>query len=110
MGVLWNAAGTLARLSNFANERTSISCQQECSRSFCRDPRERRSSGSRMTEMRLPSLRWLLAAAAAMLLTACSPTSPKAASTADGDPRAAELAREVRNLGWIFFGARSDKG
>ena len=63
-----------------------------------------------MTEMRLSSLRWLLAAAAAMLLTTCSRTSQKAASTADGDPRAAELAREVHNLGWIFFGARTDKG
>jgi Tol biopolymer transport system component len=63
-----------------------------------------------MTEMRLSSLRWLLAAAAAMLLTTCSRMGQKAASTADGDPRAAELAREVHNLGWIFFGARTDKG
>jgi Tol biopolymer transport system component len=60
--------------------------------------------------MKLPSLQWLLVAVAIMLSIACSRTSQKADSTTDRDPRVDELAKEVRNLGWIFFGARTDKG
>jgi Tol biopolymer transport system component len=34
----------------------------------------------------------------------------RAGHTKAQDPRTAQLAREVRNLGWIAFGARSEKG
>ena len=37
-------------------------------------------------------------------------TCALAVAAAAADPRAAGLAREVRNLGWIAFGARTEKG
>jgi Tol biopolymer transport system component len=47
-------------------------------------------------------------AAAALLISGCGRSGSHA--EASRDPRAAELAKEVRNLGWIAFGARTDKG
>ncbi len=52
------------------------------------------------------SFRTAICAVSLFLMCACS----RPPQTPARDPRAAALAREVSNLGWIAFGARTDKG
>src|SRR5690349_20558708 len=62
--------------------------------------------------MRLTLIESLLVVAAAVLATGCGRSNGGSDPAADAarDPRAAELATEVHDLGWIVFGARTDKG
>jgi len=62
--------------------------------------------------MRLTLIECLLLVAAAVLATGCGRTSGSSDAAADAarDPRTAELAAEVHDLGWIVFGARTEKG
>ena len=62
--------------------------------------------------MQLTLIECLLLVAAAVLATGCGRTSDSSDAAADAarDPRTTELATEVHDLGWIVFGARTDKG
>ena len=64
-----------------------------------------------ISEMRLTLPECLLVVAAAVLAAGCGRTSGSSeAADAARDPRTAELAAQVHDLGWIVFGARTEKG